>query len=125
MNTTRHLTAAALAAFVLAGASQAAAQANQGETLFKQQCGTCHAIAPGGAAKMGPPLKGMVGRKAGTVAGFAYSPALKASGITWSADSLDKYIAKPTVVVPGTKMMVGAADATKRAAIVAYLVAQK
>jgi cytochrome c len=74
---------------------------------------------------MGPPLKGMVGRKAGTVAGFAYSPALKASGITWNADSLDKYIAKPTAVVPGTKMMVGTADATKRAAIVAYLVAQK
>ena len=115
---------AAVLAFAALSASQAQAQASQGETLFKQQCGTCHTIAPG-APKMGPPLKGMVGRKAGTVAGFAYSPALKASGITWSADSLDKYLAKPTALVPGTKMIVGMPDATKRAAVVAYLAAQK
>lgn len=119
------LTAAATAALVLSGASHAAAQASQGETLFKQQCGTCHTIAPG-APKMGPALKGIVGRKAGTVAGFAaYSPALKNSGITWNAESLDKYVAKPTALVPGTKMIVGVPDAAKRAAIVAYLVAQK
>lgn len=119
------LTAAALAALVLTAASQAIAQTSQGETQFKQQCATCHTIAPG-APKMGPALKGIVGRKAGTVPGFTgFSPALKNSGIVWSADSLDKYIAKPTAVVPGTKMIVGVADATKRAAIVAYLVAQK
>lgn len=115
---------AALALAALSAASQAQAQASPGETLFKQQCGTCHTIAPG-APKMGPPLKGVVGRKAGTLAGFAYSPALKASGVTWSADSLDKYLAKPMAFVPGTKMMVGLPDATKRAAVVAYLVAQK
>ena len=121
---TLRLIAASFALAALTAAPPALAQASQGETLFKQQCATCHTIAPG-AAKMGPPLKGMVGRKAGTVAGFAYSPALKASGITWTADSLDKYLAKPSALVPGTKMLIGVPDAAKRAAVVAYLAAQK
>ncbi|MBA4012896.1 MAG: cytochrome C [Phenylobacterium sp.] len=114
-----------LAVALAAGlASSAAAQA-PGETVFKQQCGTCHAIAPGGPAKLGPPLKGMVGRKAGTVPGYAYSKALSAWGQTWTTANLDKYLAKPAAVVPGTKMLVGVANADQRAAVIAYLASQK
>ncbi|KQW69464.1 cytochrome C [Phenylobacterium sp. Root77] len=124
-----HRTASRLAAGLtlvagLAAASAAFAAPVQGETVFKQQCGTCHTIAPG-AAKLGPPLKGMIGRKAGTVPGYAYSNALKAWGQTWTTANLDQYLAKPTATVPGTKMLVGVSNAEQRAAVVAYLAAQK
>lgn len=124
---TRHpsLPMAALAAIgALTAGSSALAQAPQGETLFKQQCATCHTIAPG-AAKQGPSLQGVVGRKAGTLAGYAFSPALKAWGKTWTTANLDQYLAKPTTVVPGTKMMVGMPNAAQRAAVVSYLATQK
>lgn len=119
----RHLLAlSALVAGACAG-SAALAAPTQGETLFQQRCATCHTIAPG-AAKMGPALKGIVGSKAAAVPGYAFSPALKASGLTWTAANLDKYLAKPTTVVPGTKMMVGVPDAAQRAAIISYLSTQ-
>lgn len=119
----RHLLAlTALVAGIAAG-STALAAPTQGETLFQQRCATCHTIAPG-AAKMGPPLKGIVGSKAGAVPGYAFSPALKASGLTWTAANLDKYLAKPTTVVPGTKMMVGLPDPAQRAAVISYLSTQ-
>lgn len=122
---TRSFQMAALAALAaLAAGSTALAQAPQGETLFKQQCSTCHTIAPG-AAKQGPPLQGVIGRKAGSLAGYAYSPALKTWGQTWTTANLDQYLAKPTAVVPGTKMMVGMPNAAQRAAVVSYLAAQK
>ena len=116
------------AAFALAAglaSSAAAAAPAQGETVFKQQCGTCHAIAPGGPAKLGPPLKGMVGRKAATVPGYTYSKALSAWGQTWTTANLDKYLAKPSALVPGGKMLVGVANADQRAAVIAYLATQK
>lgn len=106
-------------------ATSAAAASVQGETVFKQQCGTCHTIAPGGPAKLGPPLKGAIGRKAGTVPGYAYSAALKGWGQTWTTANLDQYLAKPAAVVPGTKMLVGVANPEQRAAVVAYLASQK
>ena len=110
----------------LAPATAATAAPSQGETLFKQRCGTCHTIEPSGPAKLGPPLKGMIGRKAATVPGFAYSAALKNSGIVWNAANLDAYVARPTATVPGTKMMVGMpGNAAQRAAVVDYLAAQK
>jgi cytochrome c len=70
---------------------------------------------------MGPPLAGVVGRKAGTVTGFAYSSALKASGITWTADKLDAFVKAPSKTVPGTKMLLGAPDDQQRAAVIQYL----
>mgnify|MGYP001028198029 CR=1 FL=1 len=114
----------ALAACAAIVSTPAFAQAPNGETLFKQQCGVCHSVAPT-PGKMGPPLKGVVGRKAGTLPGYAYSTAMKGSGVTWDAAKLDAYLAKPTAVVPGTKMMIGAANPAQRAAIIAYLATQK
>ncbi len=67
----------------------------------------------------------MVGRKAGTGAGSSYSRALLASGLTWDAATLDRYLASPTTLVPGTKMAVAVPEAADRQALIAYLVTLK
>ncbi len=73
---------------------------------------------------MGPNLHGLFGRKAGAVKGFAYSPALKASGLVWNAKTLDQYLAAPTATVPGTRMVMKVGDPARRAALIAYLKAE-
>ena len=107
-----------LAASLAAAGSAAAAPS--GEAVFKQRCAVCHSIAPA-PGKMGPPLAGVAGRKAGTLPGYAYSTAMKGSKLTWNAATLDTYLKAPAKSVPGTKMLVGAPDAEQRAALVAYL----
>jgi cytochrome c len=68
----------------------------------------------------------VVGRKAGTAAGYTYSPAMKAYGKTWTAATLDAYLAAPMQAVPGTKMVfLGVKDAAKRASLIGYLKEQK
>lgn len=73
---------------------------------------------------MGPNLHGLFGRKAGSVQGFAYSKAMKASGIVWDAKTLDRYLAAPTTTVPGTRMVAKVGDPARRAALIAYLKAE-
>jgi cytochrome c len=85
-------------------------------------CKTCHNVTQGGGSMTGPDLYGVFGRKAGTSPGFAYSDGLKALGITWDAETLDKWIANPHAMVPGTKMTyIGMANAKDRTDLVAYL----
>ena len=67
-------------------------------------CSACHQIGPGAQIAIGPVLNGVVGRKAGTYPGYVYSDANKNSDITWTEDELQKYLAAPQKVVPGTKM---------------------
>ncbi len=99
-----------------AGSTQAAAPASFA------QCGVCHAVVKGAPNGIGPNLAGVIGKKAGSVAGFNYSPALKASKVVWSAVTLDKWIANPLAFIPGSRMpYAGQADAKKRAEITAYL----
>jgi len=84
-------------------------------------CQTCHSIDVG-VNKIGPSLHAVVGRKAGTIAGFAYSAANKNSGITWTPEKLFQYLEGPQRVVPGTKMVFpGFPDPQKRADVIAYL----
>ena len=84
-------------------------------------CTTCHAI-EAGVNKIGPSLHGVVGRAAGSIAGFSYSAANKTSGITWSEEKLFQYLENPQRVVPGTKMSFpGWSDPQKRADVIAYL----
>ena len=94
--------------------------AANGEAVFVQ-CKTCHEV-EAGKNKIGPHLAGVVGRKAGSVEGYSYSPANKNSGITWSKEKLFQYLEKPARVVPGTKMaFAGIADAQKRADLIEWL----
>ena len=84
-------------------------------------CHTFHAAQPNGA---GPNLHGLFGRRAGSVTGFAYSPALKASGIVWNEQALNEFLAAPAKRVPGTRMPISVTDPAKRAAVIAYLKAE-
>lgn len=89
-------------------------------------CSSCHAVVPGAAAGIGPNLHGVVDRKAGSLAGFAYSEAMTKSGITWSEAELNAFLANPAGKVPGTAMAAGrVADAERRTAVVAYLASLK
>jgi len=92
----------------------------KGQTDFVT-CQTCHS-GDAGVNKIGPSLHGVVGRPAGSIAGYAYSSANKNSGITWTDAKLFQYLEAPQRVVPGTKMTFpGWSDPQKRADVIAYL----
>jgi cytochrome c len=92
-----------------------------GQKVFKQQCGLCHDVAAG-KNRVGPSLFGVVGRKSGGVEGFHYSDANKNSGLTWDQATLDKYLADPRGMVPGTTMTyAGVKSDEQRRDIIAYL----
>lgn len=94
--------------------------ADKGKVVFLQ-CKTCH-VRDEGVNRIGPSLAGIVGRKAGTVPGFAYTDANKNSGITWTPEKLFQYLENPQRVVPGTKMaFAGLAKPQDRADVIAYL----
>ena len=105
---------------ILAGGTANAADAGRGEKLFVE-CASCHSIERG-VDGVGPSLFGLFQRKAGEVADFRYSPALKRSGITWTPQTLDQYLADPQKSVPGNRMPYsGMPDAGARADLIAYL----
>ncbi len=84
-------------------------------------CATCHQVDPG-KNSVGPSLAGVFGAKAGHAEGYAYSPAMKGSGLTWDEATLDKYLTAPMQVVPGTKMtFAGLKDEAQRKEVIAYL----
>ena len=96
-------------------------EAAKGEKDFVV-CRACHQIGTNAKNAVGPVLNGVVGRKAGTYPGYKYSQANEKSGITWTPEELDKYLANPQKVVPGTKMIFpGIKDEDKREDIIAYL----
>jgi cytochrome c len=119
-------TSAVLASLALAGAAQAQSKgdAAKGETLFKQRCSACHSIATPPPKGPAPNLRGVVGRKAGT-ADFKYSKALPASGLTWTSQNLDKFLAAPAAVVPGTFMVIAVPKPDERRDLIAYLATVK
>jgi cytochrome c len=83
-------------------------------------CSSCHAVAPD-AHGVGPSLAGVWGRKAGSLPGYAYSGALKTSGIVWNEQTLDAWLAAPMKMVPGTRMVVGIPNPEARKAVIDYL----
>ena len=126
---TRHLLISCLAAGVFAAATTIAGATEapgttpvhgdpaHGKTLY-QACQACHSIDDN---DLGPRHRGVVGRRAGSVADYNYSPALKSSGLTWNPATLDRWLSNPSGLVPGTKMFFTVPDAQARADIIAYL----
>lgn len=98
----RILLAAAMASFA-AGAAHAEGDPALGKKQYVQ-CGICHGM-QGQGSSVGPTLKGIVGRKAGAIPAFNYSPAMKASGLTWTEANLSAYLAAPQAKVKGTRMV--------------------
>lgn len=95
--------------------------AANGQQLFAR-CAACHTIGQGSGGRMGPVLNGVVGRKAASVSGFAYSAAMQKSGLTWTPATLAHFLEAPMKVVPGTKMFFPGLPSPKdQADIVAYL----
>lgn len=111
------LLAGALA--VLAAAPAAVANdAMRGEALYAR-CLACHALA---FDRVGPRHCGLLGRRAGSVPGFDYSPAMKRSKIIWDEKAIERFLANPLAMVPGTSMTYdGVADPRDRADLIAYL----
>lgn len=102
-------------------ANAQAASPARGKILFLR-CSSCHAIARKAPAKIGPSLAGIVGRKAGTQPGYRYSPAMKKAAPVWNAATLDRYLASPNKVVPGTSMaFAGLPKPADRQALIAYM----
>ena len=93
----------------------------KGKKVFRK-CKACHAVGEKAKNKVGPQLNGVVDRKAGTVKGYKYSKAMKASGLTWDDATLDKYLTKPKDLVKGTKMIFGGLKKEKqRVNLIGYL----
>src|SRR5215831_6915340 len=110
-----------LSAAWLAILSAGAIAEELGETLFKKNCAVCHTLEEG-KNKIGPSLAGVVGRKVGSVPGFAYSAANKDSGDTWDETTLDTYLIDPRKFMPGTKMVfTGLKNSDDRKALIEYL----
>jgi len=93
----------------------------RGRSLYAA-CMGCHAIDDN---DVGPRHRGVVGRRAGIVPGYAYSSALKASGLTWTPANLERWLAGPQKLVPGARMFFSLAKAKDRADIIAYLATQR
>jgi aldose sugar dehydrogenase len=92
---------------------------DDGAALFTVHCGTCH---DDSANRIGPTLRHFLSRHVGSVEGYDYSPALRQLGGKWTDERLDKFLAEPASVAPGTRMMIqGVADPTARNRIIAYL----
>ena len=103
-----------------------AADANAGKTFFRAQCALCHSAEPndnGGA--QGPNLTGVFGRHSASGGDFSYTKAMKDSGLTWDAATLDRFLNSPTTVVPGSAMVIPVPKQADRENIVAYFQAVK
>ncbi|NRF67016.1 c-type cytochrome [Aquincola sp. S2] len=112
--------AALLAGLLAAAALPAVAgpDAVRGAKLYEARCGGCHAVE---TDRIGPRHAGLVGRRAGGVMDFDYSPALKTSALRWNAQTLERWLADPESLIPGQRMGYRLGDAAERADVIAYL----
>jgi cytochrome c len=97
--------------------SFAAGDAARGAKVY-DDCMACHSLAKNA---VGPMHHGVFGRKAGSVAGYQYSAALKSSGLVWDDGTLDKWLTDPRALVPGTKMIFKLPNAQDRADVIEFL----
>src|SRR5262249_4365386 len=105
-----------------AQATATGGDAEQGRQVYRK-CQACHSL-EAGKNTLGPSLAGIIGKKAGSVPYYAYSEALRASGLTWDIPTLDRYLLDPQTTVPGNKMpFPGLKTANERSDVIAYLAA--
>ncbi len=110
----------AIVSALIAAPAWADGDAAKGKADFNR-CAMCHSDTKGAPNKIGPNLWDVVGRKAGTEAGFNYSAALKNSGIAWTPETLEHWVMGPAKMVPGTKMMFAGVNHQQAEDLVAYL----
>jgi len=112
--------AVALFPLALAAQAQGVGDAQRGAQVFAQ-CKVCHSL-EAGKNMVGPSLHGLIGRRAGTVPGYAYSPAMKNANVTWNDDTLSQYLSNPKAFIPGVKLpFAGIKDPSKLGDLLAYL----
>ncbi len=110
------------AAAPAAAAPALSEEAAAGRQVYRK-CQACHSL-EAGKNGLGPSLAGVIGQKAGHVSTYNYSPAMKNSGLTWDAATLDRYLADPQKVVPGNKMpFPGLKSENERRTVISYLTA--
>ena len=114
----RWRTGAALLSIAFAPVALAAGDGARGRKLYETRCTACHSI---DADRVGPRHRGLIGRRAGSVAGFDYSPALRAATLVWNEPTLDRWLADTEATIPGQKMNYRVAAARDRADLIAYL----
>ena len=112
---------AAAAVYTAVASDRPAGDPVHGKTLY-QVCMGCHSL---DEDDVGPRHRGVVGRTAGSVPGYAYSPALKNSHLVWDADNLDRWLTNPQGLVPGVKMFFAMPNPQDRADVIAYLAEQR
>lgn len=114
----------ALALALLVGVWWDAAWAQEGERIF-QRCYACHSLDPAERGLAGPTLRGIFGRRAGTLDGFDYSQSLRDAGrkgLVWSLETLDRFLEDPEALVQGVRMGgVRLRNATDRRALIKWL----
>ena len=110
----------AAAQILATDAARAEGDAARGQMLYAD-CVVCHSVERG-VHGIGPSLYDIIGRRAGEVAEYRYSRALRNSGLTWTAEALDTFIGDPQATVPANRMPYsGMTDAGERADLIAYL----
>lgn len=115
------LSFAAAAVMAVGLPSQSRAEAPPSRPPAFAQCAACHSTEPG-KTLFGPSLAGVAGRKAGSLPGYAFSDALKNSGLVWNAATLDRWLTSPQKTVPGTRMpFSGIKDPSVRKTVIEYL----
>ncbi|KRG72724.1 cytochrome C [Stenotrophomonas chelatiphaga] len=116
-----------LASVALLGACRAAAPQDpaQAAALERERafaiCAGCHTVHAGGINRYGPNLHGVFGRRAGSLAGYAYSDGMRAADIVWSEQTLDAFLRSPAASVPGTRMYNAFPDPQRRRLVIEYL----
>lgn len=122
-HTLRRLVDLAMAAGLATAALPAAAgDAARGAQAYEARCGGCHSVE---ADRIGPRHAGVFGRRAGSIQGFDYSPAVKHSSIVWDAQTLDQWLSNPESLIPGQRMGYRLADTETRGDVIAYLATLK